>query len=80
MARCPAAAASRPGGVDRTVAELLAEASNHFAAADEALRRGDLATYQDEIEAAQDLVAEALGSRARRQAERRSHPSASPSP
>jgi uncharacterized membrane protein (UPF0182 family) len=48
-----------PGG-DQTVAELLAEAADHFAAAEEALRAGDLATYQQEIEAAQDLVAQAL--------------------
>ena len=49
-----------PGGVDATVADLLAEAAEHFAAADSALRVGDLATYQDEIEAAQALVAQAL--------------------
>jgi uncharacterized membrane protein (UPF0182 family) len=49
-----------PGGGDQTVAELLAEAADHFAAAEEALRAGDLATYQQEIEAAQDLVAQAL--------------------
>ena len=48
------------GGVDETVAELLAEASLHFEAADAALRRGDLSTYEAEIEAAQDLVAQAL--------------------
>ncbi|HET6715140.1 MAG TPA: UPF0182 family protein [Actinomycetota bacterium] len=48
------------GGVDRTVAELLAEAAQHFEAADAALREGDLATYQEEIRAAQDLVAQAL--------------------
>jgi uncharacterized membrane protein (UPF0182 family) len=48
------------GGVEETVAELLAEATGHFEAADAALRRGDLATYQEEIAAAQDLVAQAL--------------------
>ena len=48
------------GGVDQTVAELLAEASQHFEAADAALRRGDLAAYEAEIAAAQDLVAQAL--------------------
>ena len=48
------------GGVDRTVAELLAEAAQHFEAADVALREGDLATYQEEIGAAEDLVAQAL--------------------
>ena len=53
-----------PGGgggeVDQTVAELLAEAAQHFEAADRALRAGDLATYEQEIQAAQDLVAQAL--------------------
>lgn len=49
------------GGVDRTVAELLAEAADHFAAADAALAAGDLATYQAELEAAEALVLEALG-------------------
>ena len=50
-----------PGeGVDATVAELLAEAAEHFAAADAALREGNLATYQSEVEAAQALVAQAL--------------------
>jgi hypothetical protein len=49
-----------PDGVDRTVAELLAEAAQRFDAADEALRSGDLAAYQEEIAAAQDLVAQAL--------------------
>jgi len=48
------------GGVDQTVAELLAEAAQHFEAADRALRAGDLATYEQEIQAAQDLVAQAL--------------------
>jgi uncharacterized membrane protein (UPF0182 family) len=48
------------GGVDQTVAELLAEAAQHFEAADAALRDGDLATYEEEIQAAQDLVAQAL--------------------
>ncbi len=49
------------GGVDRTVAELLAEAADHFQAADAALAAGDLATYQAEIEAAEALVIEAVG-------------------
>ena len=48
------------GEVDQTVAELLAEAAQHFEAADAALRDGDLATYEEEIQAAQDLVAQAL--------------------
>ena len=52
-----------PGGggeVDQTIADLLAEAARHFEAADRALRAGDLATYEEEIQAAQDLVAQAL--------------------
>jgi uncharacterized membrane protein (UPF0182 family) len=48
------------GAIDQTVAELLAEAAQHFEAADQALRAGDLATYEQEIQAAQDLVAQAL--------------------
>ena len=46
-----------PGGA--TVAELLAEALDHFAAADEALRTGDLALYEDELAQAQALVQQA---------------------
>jgi uncharacterized protein len=49
------------GEVDRTVAELLAEAADHFKAADAALAAGDLARYQAEIEAAEALVLEAVG-------------------
>jgi uncharacterized membrane protein (UPF0182 family) len=48
------------GEVDQTVAELLAEAAQRFEAADAALRDGDLATYEEEIQAAQDLVAQAI--------------------
>jgi uncharacterized membrane protein (UPF0182 family) len=48
------------GAIDQTVVELLAEAAQHFEAADQALRAGDLATYEQEIQAAQDLVAQAL--------------------
>jgi uncharacterized membrane protein (UPF0182 family) len=47
------------GSVEQQIEELLAEALTHFIAADEALRDGDLATYQDEIALAEDLVAEA---------------------
>ena len=45
--------------VGGTVAGLLADAVRHFQAAEEALREGDLATYQREIEAAQALIEEA---------------------
>jgi hypothetical protein len=67
------------GGVDRSVADLLAEAARHFEAGDEALRAGDLATYQQEIEQAQDLVAQALElSRAPTTGEAATTPSPSP--
>jgi hypothetical protein len=61
------------------VADLLAEAARHFEAGDEALRAGDLATYQQEIEQAQDLVAQALElSRAPTTGEAATTPSPSP--
>jgi uncharacterized membrane protein (UPF0182 family) len=41
------------------VGSLLAQAQEHFAAAEDALREGDLATYQAEIEAAQALIQQA---------------------
>jgi uncharacterized protein len=47
------------GTVSEQVTELLQQASRHFAAADQALRQGDLATYQSEIAAAQDAVQQA---------------------
>jgi uncharacterized membrane protein (UPF0182 family) len=43
-----------------TVAQLLAEARQHFERAEELLRQGDLAGYQREIEAAQRAVQQAL--------------------
>ena len=49
-----------PGGTtDEQVAALLDQAVQHFAAADTALRAGDLATYQQELAAAQALVQQA---------------------
>ena len=47
------------GSVEEQIQALLDEAAQHFAAADAALREGDLATYQTEIEAAQQATAEA---------------------
>jgi uncharacterized membrane protein (UPF0182 family) len=41
------------------VAELIAEALEHFEAAENLLRQGDLAGYQREIEAAQALIQQA---------------------
>ncbi len=49
-----------PGTVDEQIVALLAEATEHFQAAQVALESGDLATYQDEIEAAEAAVAEAV--------------------
>ncbi|HEX6331741.1 MAG TPA: UPF0182 family protein [Actinomycetota bacterium] len=48
------------GTVEEQVRALLDEAEQHFAAADEALRAGDLATYQRETDAAQQAIEEAL--------------------
>jgi uncharacterized protein len=47
------------GTVDEQVERLLSQAVAHFAAAEEALRQGDLATYQSEQEQAQALVEQA---------------------
>ncbi|HEX5937071.1 MAG TPA: UPF0182 family protein [Actinomycetota bacterium] len=47
------------GTVDEQVARLLTQATEHFAAAQEALRGGDLAAYQSELEEAQALVEQA---------------------
>ncbi len=48
-----------PPAVDATVGGLLDQANARFTAADEALRRGDLAAYQRETEAAKNLVKQA---------------------
>lgn len=53
------------------VAALIAEALQHFQAADQALRAGDLATYDKEIEAAQAAI---------EQANRQSNPTPAASP
>ncbi|MEA2843399.1 MAG: hypothetical protein QOJ69_1070, partial [Actinomycetota bacterium] len=49
-----------PGGVDATVQSLLDQATAKFTAADEALRKGDLAGYQAENEAARALIQQAI--------------------
>lgn len=51
----------RPSG---DVGDLLGQAAQHFANAEEALRRGDLATYQRENEAARRAVEQAREQRA----------------
>jgi uncharacterized membrane protein (UPF0182 family) len=71
------------GGPEATVDDLLAEAADHFEAADAALREGDLATYQSEIEAAQDLIEQAIelsGAATGAGGGQEPSPSASPSP
>jgi uncharacterized membrane protein (UPF0182 family) len=45
-----------PAPTDRSAAELLADAAERFAAAEEALRAGDLGRYQQLVGDAQDLV------------------------
>ena len=57
------------GSAQQRLAQVIAEAVQHFQAADQALQDGDLATYQSEIEAAQRLVEQAdeLAARLRKQ-------------
>ena len=69
------------GSLEQQIQAALDQASQHFAAADAALRAGDLARYQTEIAAAQEataraqqLIAQLLG------AEASPSPAASPSP
>jgi hypothetical protein len=47
------------GTLEEQIQSLLDEAAQHFAAADTALRAGDLATYESEIDAAQQATAQA---------------------
>jgi uncharacterized membrane protein (UPF0182 family) len=47
------------GTLDERVQARLQEAADHFALADAALRDGDLATYQREVELAQAAIEEA---------------------
>jgi hypothetical protein len=63
------------GTTDQQIRQLLTQAVDHFAAAQAALRNGDLATYQSELEQAQSLV-----ERANELAAGSSEPSPSPSP
>src|SRR5262245_18455929 len=58
------------GTTEQQIQQALDQASQHFAAADAALRQGDLATYQREIAAAQEatkraqaLIADLLGAK-----------------
>jgi uncharacterized protein len=63
----------QPGGggnVEQRIQQLIADALEAFQTADEALQDGDLATYQEQVERARGLIAqaEALAERARGQA------------
>jgi uncharacterized membrane protein (UPF0182 family) len=75
------------GSLEQQIQSLLDQATQHFAAADTALRAGDLATYQKEIAAAQDataraqeLIAQLLGAGGPNTASPSPSPSASASP
>lgn len=64
-------------GESARVDELLAQAVVHFRKADDALKAGDLATYQAEIEKARELVAQAATASLK---DGRSSPEAIPTP
>jgi uncharacterized membrane protein (UPF0182 family) len=68
------------GTVDEQIQQLLTRAVEHFAAADAALREGDLATYQSELELAQSLVERANELAAGSEGEASPTPSPSASP
>jgi hypothetical protein len=75
------------GSLEQQIQQLLDQASQHFAAADTALRAGDLATYQKEIAAAQaataraqELIAQLLGAGGSNTASPSPSATASPSP
>jgi uncharacterized membrane protein (UPF0182 family) len=75
------------GSTEQQIQSLLDQATQHFAAADAALRAGDLARYQREIAAAQEataqaqeLIAQLLGAEGSATASPSPTPSASPSP
>lgn len=53
--------AGRPAAPSGSLSQLLQQAVDHFRRADEALRNGDLATYQRENEAGRQAVEEARG-------------------
>lgn len=64
-----------PGGsVQEQIAALIKQAADHFAAADDALKAGNLALYQTEVNAARDAIA-----RANQLASQSTNPTPSPS-
>jgi uncharacterized membrane protein (UPF0182 family) len=48
------------GSVQEQIRQLLDEAQEHFALAQASLQAGDLGSYQDEIQLAEDLIAQAV--------------------
>jgi uncharacterized membrane protein (UPF0182 family) len=68
------------GTVEQQIQRLLSQAVVHFAAADSALRNGDLALYQSELEQAQSLVERANELAAGASGNPTASPSPSPSP
>jgi uncharacterized membrane protein (UPF0182 family) len=67
------------GSIEQQVQGLLLEAADHFRRADEALKAGDLATYQAEVNAAKDAVDRASQLAAQVSTSPTPTPSASPS-
>jgi hypothetical protein len=67
------------GTVPQRIERLLAQAVDHFSTAEAALRRGDLGTYQREIEQARELIEQA-NELASRGGGSGTSPSPSPSP
>jgi uncharacterized protein len=76
----PPPGGGQPAPSGSTVDQLLAAALQHFQAADAALKKGDLATYQFEINKAQDLVAQAEKLAAKQKGGTSTGSSPSPSP
>jgi uncharacterized protein len=68
------------GTVDQQIQQLLTQAVDHFAAAETALRNGDLAAYQSELEQAKALVERANELVAGASGKPSASPSPSPSP
>ena len=67
-------------GTDQTIQELLDEALRHFRLAEQALRAGDLATYQSELALARAAIQEAAQQAAQNGNGTSPSPSPSPSP
>jgi hypothetical protein len=79
--QAPSGGGGQPSGgsVQEQIAALLQQAAQHFAAADAALKAGNLATYQAEVNAAQAAVAEANQLASQETASPTPTPSGSPS-